>query len=82
MNTLTLTPTDSRIRPGSVDLELYHERLAQHEQRLISTSNRRGADNSSPDWRRICAAGSARSKRRCWKRSAWSRERSTAGTRI
>ena len=35
MNTLTLTPTDSRMRPGAVDLELYLERLAHHEQRLI-----------------------------------------------
>ena len=35
MNTLALTPTDSQIRPDSADLELYVERLAQHEQRLI-----------------------------------------------
>ena len=35
MNARTLTPTDSRMRPGAVDLELYLERLAHHEQRLI-----------------------------------------------
>ena len=35
MNSLSLSPADSRIRPVAVDLELYLERLAQHEQRLI-----------------------------------------------
>ena len=35
MNSLAVTPTDSRMRPGAVDLELYLERLAHHEQRLI-----------------------------------------------
>ena len=35
MNLQTLTPTDAGMRPDSVDLELYLERLAHHEQRLI-----------------------------------------------
>ena len=35
MNSLTLTPSEPGRRPGAMDLELYLERLAQHEQRLI-----------------------------------------------
>ena len=35
MNSLTLTPSEPGMRPDAVDLELYLERLAQHEQRLV-----------------------------------------------
>ena len=35
MNLQTLTPSEPGLRPGVVDLALYLERLAQHEQRLI-----------------------------------------------
>ena len=35
MNSLPLTPRNAGMRPDSVDLKLYLERLAHHEQRLI-----------------------------------------------
>ena len=35
MSLETLTPTGPTMRPGAIDLELYLERLACHEQRLI-----------------------------------------------
>ena len=35
MNSLAPTPSEPGMRPDSVDLELYLERLAHHEQRLI-----------------------------------------------
>ena len=41
MNSLTLTPTDPTMRPESVDLELYLERLAHHEQLIIDIEQAR-----------------------------------------
>ena len=35
MNLQALTPSEPAMRPGAIDLELYLERLAQHEQRMI-----------------------------------------------
>ena len=35
MNSLTLTPSEPGMRARAVDLELYLERLAHHEQRLV-----------------------------------------------
>ena len=35
MNSLTLTTSEPGLRPGAIDLELYLEQLAHHEQRLI-----------------------------------------------
>ncbi len=64
MNSLTLTPTDSRTRPDSVDLELYLERLAQHEKGLVVDIAKPagGAPHEALDWRGSSAGSCAQAE--------------------
>lgn len=72
MNLQTLTPSDAGTRLGAVDLELYLEQLAQHEQGLVVDIAKPagGAPHEPLDWRGSSARSSAMPKIRLNKRKS------------